>query len=133
MERRYWLTPPDFYKKLNDEFHFDFDPCPCPRPEHYNSLIEPWGQCNYVNPPFNVKDAPFGGPSSFVRKAISERQEGKTSVFVLPLPWNIGLLMAAGAEMRYGGIVRWLDVDTGQPCSRRAPQVIAIIRPPGRS
>ena len=125
---RYWLTPPELFTALNAEFSFDFDPCPCPRPQHYNSLIEPWGQCNYVNPPFLKMDAPFGGPSAFVRKAISERAEGKTSVIVLPLPWSLGLLMAAGAEMRYGGIVRWLDVDTRKPCQRRAPQVIAVLR-----
>ncbi len=127
--RKHWKTPPDFYSTLDTEFNFDFDPCPYPRPDGYNSLVLPWKKSNYVNPPFNKKDAPFGGPSSFVRKAIEERDKGNTSVIVLPLPWNLGLLMAAGAEMRYGGIVRWLEVDTNQPCPRRAPQVIAIIRP----
>lgn len=126
---RYWLTPPHFHAKLDAEFHFDFDPCPCPRPQDYNSLVVPWGQSNYVNPPFNKKDAPFGGPSAFVRKAIEERAKGNTSVFVLPLPWNVGLLMAAGAELRHGGIVGWLDVDTGKPCKRSAHQVVAILRP----
>lgn len=124
----YWLIPPDFYAKLEEEFRFDFDPCPFPRPQDYNSLAVPWGRTNYVNPPFNKKDAPFGGPSAFVRKAIAERELGHTSVFVLPLPWNLGLLMAVGAEMRYGGIVRWLN-DKGEECPRRAPQVIAIVRP----
>ena len=127
---RYWMTPPDFYAALNAEFAFDFDPCPCPRPDGYNSLVLPWGNCNYVNPPFQKRDAPHGGPASFVRKAIAERDAGKTSVLVLPLPWNLGLLMAAGAEMRYGGIVRWLEVASGKPCPRRAPQVVAILKPP---
>ena len=126
---RHWLTPPDLYARLDAEFRFDFDPCPCPRPEGYNSLVLPWGRANYVNPPFNKKDAPHGGPAAFVRKAIAERDAGNTSVFVLPLPWNLGLLMAAGAEMRYGGIVRWLDADGGGPCPRRAPQVVAVLRP----
>jgi hypothetical protein len=86
---------------------------------------------NYVNPPFNRKDAPFGGPSAFVRKAVAERDNhGSTSVFVLPLPWNLGLLMAAGAEVRYGGIVQWLDADSGRPCPRKAPQVVAVLAPP---
>lgn len=126
---RYWLTPPQFYSTLNAEFAFDFDPCPCPRPQGYNSLALPWGKSNYVNPPFNKKDAPHGGPSAFVRKAIAERERGATSVFVLPLPHSLGLLMAAGAEMRYGGIVHWLDADTGRPCPRRAHQVVAVLRP----
>ncbi len=126
---RYWLTPPDFYAALDAEFRFDFDPCPCPRPAGYNSLVVPWGKSNYVNPPFLKVDAPCGGPAAFVRKAIEERSRGGRSVVVLPLPWNLGLLMAAGAELRYGGIVRWLDVETKEPCPRRAPQVIAILRP----
>jgi hypothetical protein len=126
---RYWLTPSDFYAALDAEFGFDFDPCPCPKPDELNSLVIPWGASNYVNPPFLKSDAPHGGPSSFVRKAIAERAEGKTSVMVLPLPWNLGLLMAAGAELRYGGIVRWLDVDTKAPCPRRAPQLVAVLRP----
>ena len=28
--KKYWLTPPELYKKLDNEFNFDFDPCPCP-------------------------------------------------------------------------------------------------------
>jgi hypothetical protein len=123
----YWLTPPDLFAALNREFVFDFDPCPFPRPPHYNGLAIPWGRSNYVNPPFNKKDAPFGGPSCFVRKAIEEQKRGNTSVLILPLPWNLGLLMAAEAELRYAGIVRWLD-EKGNPCPRRAPQVLAILR-----
>jgi len=127
--KRFWLTPPDVYARLNDEFHFTFDPCPCPRPPDYNSLVVPWGTANYVNPPFLHSDAPHGGPAAFARKAIAERDAGKTSVMILPVPWSIGLLMQAGAEIRYGGRVRWLEVDTGEPCGRNAPQVIAVLRP----
>jgi len=126
---RWWLTPPDFYEVLNAEFRFDFDPCPCPRPEGYNSLVLPWGKRNYVNPPFLHSDAPHGGAAAFVRKALAERDAGNTSVLVLPVPWSIGLLMAAGAEIRYGGKVRWLDVASGKECGRNAPQVVAVLRP----
>ncbi|MEO0510549.1 MAG: hypothetical protein AAF065_11895 [Verrucomicrobiota bacterium] len=126
---RYWLTPPDLYERLASEFHFDFDPCPCPRPEGYNSLEEEWGQSNYVNPPFLKVDAPHGGPSAFVRKAVEEQSKGKRSVFILPVPWNLGLLLQAGAELRWGGHVHWLDVDTKQPCKRRHPQVICVLNP----
>jgi hypothetical protein len=127
--KRYWLTPPDVYAPLNAEFQFDFDPCPFPRPDGYNSLVVPWGKSNYVNPPFNKKDAPHGGPAAFVRKAIAEREAGNTSVLILPVPHSIGLLMASGAEIRYGGIVHWIDADSKDPCPRRAPQAIAILRP----
>jgi hypothetical protein len=125
---RFWITPPAFYHALDREFHFDFDPCPCPRPKSFNSLVVPWGKSNYVNPPFLKSDAPHGGPAAFVRKAIAEQRTGKTCVFVLPLPWNLGLLMDAGAELRYGGFVHWLDARTAKPCKRKAPQVIAILR-----
>lgn len=129
VDAQYWLTPPELYQHLDSEFRFDFDPCPCPRPPNYNSLVLPWGYSNYVNPPFNSKDSPFGGPSAFVRKAIEEQRAGKTSVFVLPLPWNVGLLLQAGAEFRYGGDVRWLSTVDGRRCPRKAPQGIFILRP----
>jgi len=49
---RYWITPPELYQTLDDEFGFDFDPCPFPREDNYNSLELPWGKMNYCNPPF---------------------------------------------------------------------------------
>ena len=61
MLKRYWITPPELLDRLGREFHFDHDPCPYPRGD-LNSLVEPWGRRNYVNPPFCRKDAPFGGP-----------------------------------------------------------------------
>lgn len=129
---RYWLTPPDIYAGLDAEFRFDHDPCPYPRGE-LNSLdpAVPWGQVNYVNPPFVRADGPHGGPSAFVRRAIQERdQRGSTSVIILPVPHSIALLLAAGAELRDGGPVRWLDAATRKPCPRARPQIIAILRPP---
>jgi hypothetical protein len=129
MTARYWITPPELYASLNADFNFDFDPCPYPRPESYNSLVLPWGQSNYVNPPFCKKDAPFGGPSAFARKAIAERDAGKTSVIILPLPNSLGLLLEAGAGIRYGGKVRWLETESKEPCPRAYRQAVVILRP----
>ena len=129
--KRYWITPPELYALLSG-YRFDFDPCPYPRPEEYNSLVIPWGRCNYVNPPFCKKDAPFGGPSKFVRKAIAEQALGNTSVFVLPVPNSIGLLLEAGAKISYGGKVRWLDAETGDPCPHARYQSIAVLEGVGR-
>jgi len=128
MTPRYWLIPPETYEQLNAEFNFDFDPCPYPRPPDYNSLILPWGKSNYVNPPFCKKDAPHGGPSAFVRKAIAEQALGKTSVLILPVPNSIGLLLEAGAELRYGGKINWLEADTKEPCPRAYRQVVAVLK-----
>jgi hypothetical protein len=75
---RYWLTPPDLYQKLDEEFGFDFDPCPCPLPKDFNGLSTEWGQSNFVNPPFSKDDVIGGaGATAFVRKAISEHQNGE--------------------------------------------------------
>ena len=122
------MTPPQEMEKLKAEFHFDFDPCPCPRPQDYNSLLLPWGKCNYVNPPFLKEDAPYGGPSAFARKAIAEAEGGNTSVFILPLPWNIALLMKAGAEVRFGGMWKWLEIECKEPCPVARAQGIFILR-----
>lgn len=113
--RRFWLTPPDLFNKLNSEFHFTFDACPFPAPEGVNLLTMPWGQVNFVNPPFSRKDGgEFGGPTAFVKKAISESGTGKKSVLLLPIPHYVALLLRAKAEIRTVGRVRWVEVSTGR-------------------
>jgi hypothetical protein len=126
--KRYWLTPPEIYKKLDDEFHFDFDPCPCPRPDGYNSLILPWGKSNYVNPPFCKVDGPYGGPTAFLKKAVEEQKEGKTSVIILPVRYYINIALEAGAEIRSAGRVRWLDVDTKEEWKSPHPAAVFILK-----
>ncbi|HJA09172.1 MAG TPA: phage N-6-adenine-methyltransferase [Candidatus Mailhella merdigallinarum] len=126
--KKFWRVPPDLYKVLDSEFHFDFDPCPYPCPEGYNSLVLPWGKSNFVNPPFKRIDAPYGGPSAFARKAIEEHDKGKVSVLILPVPNSIGLLLEAGAEVRYGGAVRWLEVDSLEPAPQAWRQGLFILQ-----
>jgi hypothetical protein len=110
---RYWLTPPDLYRKLEAEFHFDCDPCPYPLPKEHNALRMEWGQSNYVNPPFRQDDVIGGnGPTAFVRKAIAEQTKGKTSVIVLPVFDYVTMLLLAGAEIRPLGRVPFHDVDS---------------------
>src|SRR2546427_13192322 len=72
-----WITPPDFYKNLDEEFHFDFDPCPYPQPEWDGLAIE-WEVCNYVNPPYGRE------LWRWVLKAHYEWKKGKTVVMLLP-------------------------------------------------
>jgi hypothetical protein len=127
-DKRYWLTPPEIYKRLDDEFQFDFDPCPYPRPEEYNGLIAPWGTSNYINPPFRKKDSPFGGPTAFVRRAIEEQKAGKTSVLMIPVQSYVNLLLEAGAELRSAGRVRWLEAETGEPTKGPSPILMAVLR-----
>jgi hypothetical protein len=128
MSDRFWLTPPDVMDRLRAEFPFDFDPCPCPRPDGYNSLNLPWGQCNYVNPPFRRKDGAMGvGPTAFVRKAIREHAAGKTCVLLLPTQSYVNMLLEAGAEARSMGRVRWLEADTKRPCNGPSPITAFIL------
>lgn len=127
---RHWLTPPELYRSIADEFGpFDFDPCPYPLPEGFNGLEVPWGQRNYVNPPFRRHDGVDGrGPTAFVHKAIAEAKEGRSSVLVLPVQSYVMLLAAAGAEIRSMGRVRWLEVDSREPMKGPSPICAFILR-----
>ena len=105
--KHYWLTPKDVYDKLDQEFHFDFDPCPYPRPENFDGLNMPWGNCSYVNPPFQ-------GPTKWVRKAIAEYQKGKKVVFVFPIDKWIHYFIEAGAEIRNLKDIHWCSIEDGK-------------------
>src|SRR6185312_2397181 len=85
--KHYWLTPPDLFAQLMEEFRFDFDPCPYPKPENFDGLTAEWGQSNYVNPPFGsiMHDGKKKGPTAWARKAIEQNQQGKRVVLVYPI------------------------------------------------
>ncbi len=76
-----WKTPPELYKKLNDEFQFDFDPCPYSEGEPiFDGLSIEWGKRNFINPPYSRKLK-----EAFVLKAIEESKRGKLCVMLLPV------------------------------------------------
>lgn len=79
-----WKTPDDFYKKLDDVFHFDFDPCPYQA--NFDGLSMEWGGVNFVNPPYSrrLKEA-------FVNKALEESRKGKVCVLLLPVSTSTAL------------------------------------------
>jgi len=112
----FWLTPPELYKELDLEFNFDFDPCYYPKVK--NSLNMEWGKMNFVNPPFRKKD---GSPTDFVRKAITEQKNGKSSFLTLPTQGYVNLLLEAGAELRSLGRVKWLEATTKKPMKSPSP------------
>jgi hypothetical protein len=115
--KHYWLTPPDLYASLDAEFRFDFDACPFPVPEGFDGLTAPWGQSSYVNPPFGsiMHQGRKKGPTAWARKALAEVAQGKSAVMVYPLDKWVLMLLAAGAQVRNLGDVRWLATEDGSP------------------
>ena len=115
--KHYWLTPPDLMAELDAEFDFDFDPCPFPLPEGFDGLTCDWGKSNYINPPFGsiMHNGRKKGPTAWARKAIEEAAKGKTCVMVYPIDKWILMLLAAGAEVRNLGDVKWCAVEDGTP------------------
>jgi hypothetical protein len=125
-EEKYWLTPPDIYKELDNEFHFDFDPCPYPKPQGFNGINTEWGISNFVNPPFHRYNGI--GPTAFVRKAIQESRNGKQTVLLLPTQSYINLLLESGAELRSMGRIRWLHAETKIPSKSPSPITAFVLR-----
>lgn len=109
----YWLTPPDLHHELNQQYQFDFDPCPYPLPDGFDGLTCEWGKSNYVNPPFGsiMHQGKKKGPTAWVRKAIAEQNKGKDVVLVYPVDKWLLMLVAAGAEIKNLGDVRWLATE----------------------
>ncbi len=119
--RHYWLTPPDLMHSLQSEFGFDFDAAPYPRPEGFDGLIVPWGNSNYVNPPFS-------GPTAWVRKAMAESEKGKRVVFIFPIYKLIHMHLQHPnfKEIRNLGDVRFCAIEDGAPSKIGMGQHIAM-------
>ena len=127
--KHYWLTPPALMESMQKEFDFDFDPCPFPKPDDFDGLTCEWGKSNYVNPPFGsiMHEGKKKGPTAWMRKAIEEQKKGKDVVIVYPIDKWILMLLAAGAEVRNLGDVKWVateDGSTGKGPGRHIAQFI---------
>src|SRR6185436_6759187 len=127
--KHYWLTPPELYAALNQEFAFDFDPCPWPPPEGFDGLSIPWGTSNYVNPPFGaiLHEGKRKGATAWARKAIAENAHGKGVVLVYPIDKWVLMLLKAGAEVRNLGDVRWLATEDGSTGKGTGRHIAAFI------
>lgn len=83
-----WETPKDFYKKLDDEFHFTLDPC-CTHEsakceKHYtkndDGLSKDWsGEIVFCNPPYSKN----GNQDAWVKKCYTESLKPNTTVVAL--------------------------------------------------
>lgn len=130
--KHYWLTPPDLYRVLDAEFSFDFDPCPYPKPADFDGLTISWGRSSYVNPPFGsiVHQGKKKGPTAWARKAIAEAEQGKRVVLVYPIDKWVLMLLAAGAEVRNLGDVRWRAIEDGSEGKGTGRHIAAFILSP---
>ena len=115
--KHYWLTPPDVYEELDQEFNFDFDPCPYPLPDGFDGLTDEWGNSSYCNPPFGsiIHEGKKKGPTAWARKAMAEQDKGKDVVMVYPIDKWILMLLEAGAEVRNLGDIKWLATEDNTP------------------
>ena len=113
--KHYWLTPPELYRQLNDEFAFTFDPCPYPKPDNFDGLDAEWGDSNYVNPPFGVvmHNGKKKGATAWARKCIEESKKGKKVVMVYPIDKWVLMLIEAGAKVRNLRDVKWIATEDG--------------------
>lgn len=127
--KHYWLTPPETYDPLNAEFGFTFDPCPYPLPDGFDGLTCEWGSSSYVNPPFGsiIHEGKKKGPTAWARKAILESEKGKDVVLVYPIDKWILMLLAAGAEVRNLGDVKWLATEDGSQGKGTGRHIAAFI------
>jgi site-specific DNA-methyltransferase (adenine-specific) len=83
-----WETPSDFFKTLDEEFHFTLDPCATPsnaKVERYytkedNGLAKDWGgEVVFCNPPYGKKIV------EWVKKSRDEgKKPGTTVVMLIP-------------------------------------------------
>jgi len=113
--KHYWLTPPELYRQLNNEFAFTFDPCPYPKPDNFDGLDAEWGESNYVNPPFGVvlHKGKKKGATAWARKCIEESKKGKKVVMVYPIDKWVLMLLEAGAKVRNLRDVKWIATEDG--------------------
>ena len=128
--KHYWITPPDLYASLDEEFSFDFDPCPYPLPTGFDGLTCEWGQRNYVNPPFGsiIHQGRKKGPTAWMRKSIEEHAKGKLVVIVYPLDkWVLMMLKEVGSTVRNLGDVRWHSIEDGKPGKGTGRHIAAFI------
>jgi site-specific DNA-methyltransferase (adenine-specific) len=72
-----WATPPELYKRLNDEFVFNYDPCPISwAPGDPDGLMTDWGSSTFVNPPYSKV-------AKWIEKAHAEWKKGKNVVMLI--------------------------------------------------
>jgi phage N-6-adenine-methyltransferase len=118
MSNNEWQTPPEIFKKLNNEFHFDLDPCatkdnnlgtPDFFTKEYDGLKRGWSRYKsiFINPPYGYDTRADGSRGEYllpkwVRKAYLEMQ-AHTSIK------NIVMLLPATVSTKWFHQYVWSD------------------------
>jgi site-specific DNA-methyltransferase (adenine-specific) len=72
-----WMTPPEVYDPLHEEFKFNYDPCPIDWKEgDADGLKADWGTSTFCNPPYSQT-------GKWIEKAHNESLKGKTIVMLV--------------------------------------------------
>lgn len=72
-----WMTPPEVYNPLHEEFKFNYDPCPIDWKEgDADGLKAEWGTSTFCNPPYSQT-------AKWIEKAHNESLKGKTVVMLI--------------------------------------------------
>jgi len=89
----------------------------------------------YVNPPFGsiVHEGKKKGPTAWARKAIAEQQKGNRVVLVYPIDKWVLMLLAAGAQVRNLGDVRWLATEDGSQGKGTGRHIACFVLEPNPS
>jgi site-specific DNA-methyltransferase (adenine-specific) len=123
-----WQTPPDLYKKLDEEFHFDFDPCPLNAT--FDGLKIDWKKRNYINPPYSMV-------KEFLKKGAEEIEKGNAEVNVFLTFANTDTawfhdFCFGKAEIRFiRGRLKFIDGNGNLRNSAMRPSIVLIFRKNG--
>jgi site-specific DNA-methyltransferase (adenine-specific) len=126
----HWGTPPDFYEKINKEFHFDsFDPCPLngvdSEGKEVNGLEIPWAKTTFINPPYSNIEV-------WLKKGVEEQTKGNTSIYLIPVRPSTHYfhrLILPNAEVRFlEGRLKFLNQDGEQKQAAPFGSMLAIFR-----
>ena len=90
-----WATPPAFFKRLDDVFHFKLDPCASSKTakcakfftKEDDGLKQDWATIGntFVNPPFG-RELP-----AWIEKSYDEAQGGRLSPCLYRAPGHAGM------------------------------------------
>ena len=87
-----WETPHDFFKRLDDEFHFTLDPCcteknaKCKKfyTKDDDGLRQTWkDEVVFINPPYSKRTKTNPGQEAWIKKAYEESAHA-TCVMLIP-------------------------------------------------